>query len=415
MTVAGEGASQGRSSGGQVVLVTKSGTNALHGSLYEFNRNTATAANTWFNNQSGVPRQPLVRNQFGGSVGGPINVTAVLFLQLRRAHRCEWCIASPRGAFRFSSRGQSVIRLTDGSTQTLTPQEVRVVDPLNVGPNANVLKLLNQYPSGKIPGTVRTGLNFSGFRFNAPSSRRAKPWSASSISISIRPASTFSIRGTLADNTDDQVPRSCRARDRLHSPRQEQRIVRAVHCDLPPSLINSFTFGYTRFSPDLSGVSGPVLFQTGLDPLQNPNARPIGQRLPTFNPTDDITWSKGKHTITFGVNGRFIHNDTKSYANSFAHYGYGATELIGLGADIDNSVTGFTQRDSGPMRSLPTRLRSPTGRAPFWAWSTTISIPTCSARMVNRCRRVRRKRAPSSSGTTRCMSEIVGAPRASSR
>src|SRR6202158_6099326 len=72
VTVGGEGVDQGRSSGGQVVLVTKSGTNQLHGSLYEYNRNTATAANTWFNNQSGVPAQQLVRNQFGASIGCPI-------------------------------------------------------------------------------------------------------------------------------------------------------------------------------------------------------------------------------------------------------------------------------------------------------------------------------------------------------
>jgi hypothetical protein len=72
VTVGREGVSQGCSSGGQVVLVTKSGSNQLHGSLYEYNRNTATSANTWFNNQSGVPVQQLVRNQFGVSVGGPI-------------------------------------------------------------------------------------------------------------------------------------------------------------------------------------------------------------------------------------------------------------------------------------------------------------------------------------------------------
>jgi len=47
VTVAGQGANMGRSSGGQVALVTKSGTNNLHGSLYEYNRNSATAANTW--------------------------------------------------------------------------------------------------------------------------------------------------------------------------------------------------------------------------------------------------------------------------------------------------------------------------------------------------------------------------------
>ena len=56
VTVAGQGADEGRSSGGQVVLVTKSGTNQLHGSAYEYNRNTVTAANSWFNNRDGVPR-----------------------------------------------------------------------------------------------------------------------------------------------------------------------------------------------------------------------------------------------------------------------------------------------------------------------------------------------------------------------
>src|SRR5579872_5493934 len=56
VTVAGDGPNQGRSSGGQVVLVTKSGSNQVHGSLYEYNRNTATAANTWFNNQSEIGR-----------------------------------------------------------------------------------------------------------------------------------------------------------------------------------------------------------------------------------------------------------------------------------------------------------------------------------------------------------------------
>src|SRR6185503_3168467 len=49
-TVAGQGADQGRSSGGQVSLVTKSGSNEFHGSLYEYMRNTLTAANSWFSN-----------------------------------------------------------------------------------------------------------------------------------------------------------------------------------------------------------------------------------------------------------------------------------------------------------------------------------------------------------------------------
>ncbi|HYO63485.1 MAG TPA: carboxypeptidase-like regulatory domain-containing protein, partial [Pyrinomonadaceae bacterium] len=65
-------AEQGRSSGAQVSLVTKSGTNELHGSLYHFHRNTVTTANDFFNNKAGVPRPQLLRNIFGGSIGGPI-------------------------------------------------------------------------------------------------------------------------------------------------------------------------------------------------------------------------------------------------------------------------------------------------------------------------------------------------------
>ena len=65
-------ADQGRSSGAQVSLVTKSGSNQVHGSLYEYHRNTVTAANDFFNNRAGVDRAKLIRNVFGGSVGGPI-------------------------------------------------------------------------------------------------------------------------------------------------------------------------------------------------------------------------------------------------------------------------------------------------------------------------------------------------------
>ena len=70
-------ADEGRSSGAQVSLVTRSGSNQLHGSLYEYNRNTLTAANNWFNKQAqaaaGEPNiaGKLIRNTFGAHLGGP--------------------------------------------------------------------------------------------------------------------------------------------------------------------------------------------------------------------------------------------------------------------------------------------------------------------------------------------------------
>lgn len=73
------GADQGRTSGAQVSLVTKSGTNDFHGSLYEYHRNTLTTANDFFLNSAGVERQKLIRNTFGASVGGPIKKNRLFF------------------------------------------------------------------------------------------------------------------------------------------------------------------------------------------------------------------------------------------------------------------------------------------------------------------------------------------------
>ena len=60
-------------SGATVVnMITRSGTNAFHGSGYDFLRNQITDANNWFNNEDGVPIPPVHRNNYGGTIGGPI-------------------------------------------------------------------------------------------------------------------------------------------------------------------------------------------------------------------------------------------------------------------------------------------------------------------------------------------------------
>ena len=65
-------AEYGRSGGGVVSMVIKSGTNAVHGSAFDYLRNEDLDANTFFNNEQGIARQILKRNQYGGTVGGPI-------------------------------------------------------------------------------------------------------------------------------------------------------------------------------------------------------------------------------------------------------------------------------------------------------------------------------------------------------
>src|SRR5580658_4439228 len=68
----GYNAEYGRAAGGVVEVTLKSGTNALHGTLFDFLQNTDLDANRWENNLAGVGRPPLQQNQFGASAGGPI-------------------------------------------------------------------------------------------------------------------------------------------------------------------------------------------------------------------------------------------------------------------------------------------------------------------------------------------------------
>ena len=65
-------AEYGRTGGGVINVATRSGTNALHITLFEFLRNSQLDANTWSNNRNGAPRTTLQRNEFGGTAGGPV-------------------------------------------------------------------------------------------------------------------------------------------------------------------------------------------------------------------------------------------------------------------------------------------------------------------------------------------------------
>ena len=71
-------AEYGRNAGGIVSIVTKSGTNTLHGSLYDYVRNTDFDANSFFNNEQGLPTPVLKRNQFGGTIGGPVVIPKIV-------------------------------------------------------------------------------------------------------------------------------------------------------------------------------------------------------------------------------------------------------------------------------------------------------------------------------------------------
>jgi hypothetical protein len=353
VTVGGTGANEGRSSGGQVVLITKSGTNQIHGSAYEFNRNTATSANTWFNNQSGVPVQQLVRNQFGASIGGPIKKDRIFYFVNWEQRIDASSVAQVRAVPAESlKQGYLNVQSTDGSVQTLKPSEVALVDPLGIGVNSAYQKIMNEYPVGNAPAFGQDGgLNFSGYRFNAPDHLNNMAWVAKmDFKLDSAGRHTLSLRGTLADNTQDLLLQQFPGQAPASVERDNHKGLSARYTTIvTPTLVNSLTYGLTRFGQELSGVTGTGLqFEpTALSSLQNWAARAKGRTNPMHNLLDDATWTKGKHTITAGINFRFGTNNISTYNSSFPLYAYGATELIGLGADINGSVTNYLAQKLG--------------------------------------------------------------------
>ena len=127
-------AEYGRNAGGIISVVTKSGTNRLHGSAFEYLRNDDFNANTFFNNADGLPKEILKRSQFGGTLGGPITIPRVIN-------------GKDRFFFFVGYQGQRQVQTqTATPVTTFTPQQLQGNFSDNGSPDPNVAAFLQQYP-----------------------------------------------------------------------------------------------------------------------------------------------------------------------------------------------------------------------------------------------------------------------------
>src|SRR5437660_8198079 len=176
VTTANGNANQGRSSGAQINLVTKSGANNWHGAAFEFYRGTPVEADDWFSNASGTPRTPLVRNTFGGALGGPILKNKLFFFYSYEGRRD----ATAKGVTRtvpLAGLGQGIINYTyctDATCNTTAQASLNLAQNqqayqdtgINPAALAALAAAATKYPANDT--TVGDQLNTSGFRFNAP-------------------------------------------------------------------------------------------------------------------------------------------------------------------------------------------------------------------------------------------------------
>lgn len=352
VTVGGEGADQGRSSGGQVTLVTKSGTNRLHGSAYEFNRNTVFSANDWFNNRSGVARQPLNRNQFGFSVGGPIKKDRVFFF-FNYEKRLDRSAVSQLEHVPTLDMRQGVLSFanTNGAITKLSPAALQQIDPLHIGVSPAMLSILQSYPVGNDPSSgYDSGLNFAGYRFNAPKNLTYNAYVGKmDFHLDSAGKHTLSVRGTLAGNGETLTPQSFPGQPinnvKLNNSRGISALYTAV---LTPAMVNVVSVGLTRIGFNQTGPTGTAFtLDSSVDSFLNYNTRGYVRIAPTYNFNDDFTWTKGSHTVTAGTNIRVVRNGVTNYANAWPTYGFSRGNLTGVGSDWLSSVQNYLTATGG--------------------------------------------------------------------
>jgi len=351
-------AAEGRSSGGQIELVTKSGTNEFHGSLREYNRTAKTAANSFFNNRRGrfadgslvSPRPQLTRNQFGGSIGGPVLKDKLFFFfdyeGRRDAQGVSYTRIVPlphvregRIAFLNAVSGCPTNARLSTHPQCITilsQAQVAALDPRGTGSNAALVSFLaSRYP---LPNdlSLGNGVNTAGFSFNAPS-RRLDNTYTSRYDWNATEKQKLFVRWNIARRVQTDTVNSV-AQQFPGDPETAQIVVKdyawvAGHTwVLTSNLINQATVGLTHSGLDFPNNFQPAFpnsftFGGGLTaPYAGISSQDRNVDVPTIR--DDVSWTKGSHSFSFGTQIKPI-SQKSGLVNDFNFVGIGLGGLTG--------------------------------------------------------------------------------------
>ncbi|HEY6269852.1 MAG TPA: TonB-dependent receptor [Candidatus Acidoferrum sp.] len=323
VTTANGNANQGRSAGAQINLVTKSGSNAWHGAAFEFYRGTLFEANDWFSNASGTPRTALVRNSFGGALGGPVVKNRLFFFYSYEALR-DARATGVTEIVPLPSLGKGIINYTycpDAACATtpqasLNPtqnQAVYQAAGINPAALAALAAAAAKYPANDT--TAGDQLNTGGFRFNSPTPTRLNSHIAR-LDYTLTSNQNLFVRANYINDTQ----LASRFFPDTASPGvwSHPRGLAVGHTwTLGRNWVNSARYGYTRQAFTNGGDSNgnDISFRFVFQP--NNQSHSLSRITPVHNITDDVSWIHGKHTFQFGANVRLISNSRVSFANAF--------------------------------------------------------------------------------------------------
>jgi hypothetical protein len=356
VTTTNYNADQGGSSGAQVAMVTKSGTNDIHGSAYEYNRNTYTSANDFFIKSSeqqncinnGTPLSDkscnappkLIRNIFGGSIGGPIKKDRLFLFAnyegTRRAEAQSETVAVPSltmrdGIIQYNCDdptqcpGGSIVGKSGtaynvaSGNYALSPGTITNMDPLHIGPNSAVLTYLNSFPAPNC-NNAGDGLNYSCFNWSAPISDTANVYIARmDYNITRDGKHRLGVTGALRNENyagTPFLPGQSPSNDMVN---YNKGIVVNYSAVLTNTLVNSFRYGFIRESVGNIGNSDQNWnYFRGLNDQTGAITRSYSYQRPINTIADDLVWTRGRHTWQFGGQITFVHTPSSSTRTSFS-------------------------------------------------------------------------------------------------
>ena len=333
-------AATGRGSGADVTLVTKSGTNEYHGSLYEYRRGTETSANTFFNNQAGVPVAPLLINVFGGALGAPIKKNK-LFYFINYEGRRDRSSAQVVRTVPTETLKQGILEYVDktGATQQVSPAQMKAIDPAGIGEDPAALKLLQGYPVGN-DTAIGDQLNTTGYLFNAPQPTDQNTYIAK-LDYKIDDAGKHSLflRGNLQNDSTYGTPEFPGLPSNQVFLANSKGLATGWTGVLTPNLVNTLHYGFTRAGNQQTGVlAGPYTYFRG---YSTPFGTTTGltRIIPVHTISDDLSWNHGAHDIRVGGVIRLISNNSVSFANSYSHASSNPSVLAGSGSDLTGSLS----------------------------------------------------------------------------
>ncbi len=390
VTTSNSNADTGRSSGAQVSMVTKSGTNSFHGSLYEYNRSNIGQANDWFNEQaqvsSGLPNKPgpLVRNTFGAWVGGPIKKDRLFFFGGYEGQRtneaiqttrivpsdlmrtgvmqypcdssdpaCQPGFVDPGGNYSISSDG--VVAMTPqglANTDTNCQSAPNNPCPWGGGADPNALAIFQKYPSPN-SDALGDGYDYRAFTFAAPNPTKLDTYILK-LDYKLTPSGnhTLFLKGHLENFRGDQNVSTTAVQQFPGQPANDfltnnsKGLFVGYTALISSTLVNNLRYGYIRQGLGDTGLSSTDYnFFRGLDNVQG-LSNTVLTNVPVQNLVDDLSWTKGKHTLQFGANLRIISNNRNGNSQNISTaetnvYWLGPAGIANTGTSLDPAAFGY--------------------------------------------------------------------------